>query len=395
MITLQIIFWASVSLIVYSYLLFPEILRLLAARKQKAGQEFLPSELPFISVLIAAFNEEQVIGEKIHSLLEGNYPLDRLEIQVGSDASTDQTNPILQQLQKEHSCLHLSLFTKRQGKPGIINQLAEKAGGEILVITDANVMLEKDALSQLIVPFRERQIGLVDSRLVNPRENNEGISRQESFYIGREVSIKHWESLIWGSMMGPFGGCYAVRKSLYQPVPDKFLVDDFFINMSVLKQGSSCISNLQAIVYEKASSDPGEEFRRKKRISAGNYQNLSRFWPMIFQPRRGIGFCFLSHKVIRWFVPFLVLITFVSCLLLAPESRLYLGLAVLHLAVFLSPVIDQFLRKIKMQSIPLRFVSHFVLMNLALMAGFIRYLGGIKDNVWQPTSRYQDQAQFH
>ena len=387
MITIQIIFWFSLSLILYSYLLFPEILRLLARNMEVHTEKFLPSELPSISVLIAAFNEEEVIADKIKSILEGNYPQELLEILVGSDASTDHTNKILHHLHEKHPSLHLTVFKDRQGKPGIINQLAEKARGEILVITDANVMLDQDTLPNLICYFKEERTGLVDSRMVNTAVNSEGISRQEKFYISREVRIKHYESLIWGSMMGPFGGCYAVRKSLYQPVPEKFLVDDFFINMCVLKQGLCCINNLEAMAYEQASSDPGEEFRRKKRISAGNFQNLSHFWPLIFKGKRGIGFCFLSHKVIRWFVPFLVLITLGSSILLGTGSKFYLGLAAVHLGVFLTPVIDQFLRIIKIQSIPLRFVSHFVLMNLALLAGFFKFLGGIKDNVWQPTSR--------
>jgi cellulose synthase/poly-beta-1,6-N-acetylglucosamine synthase-like glycosyltransferase len=390
MITIQIIFWFSLSLILYSYLLFPEILRLLARNMEVQTEKFLPSELPSISVLIAAFNEEEVIADKIQSILEGNYPQELLEILVGSDASTDQTNKILQHLHEKHPSLHLTVFKDRQGKPGIINQLAEKARGEILVITDANVMLDQDTLPHLICYFKEERTGLVDSRMVNTAVNSEGVSRQEKFYISREVRIKHHESLIWGSMMGPFGGCYAVRKSLYQPVPEKFLVDDFFINMCVLKQGFRCISNLEAMAYEQASSDPGEEFRRKKRISAGNFQNLSHFWRLIFKGKRGIGFCFLSHKVIRWFVPFLVLITLGSSILLGTGSKFYLGLAALHLGIFLTPLIDHLLRKIKIQNLPLRFVSHFVLMNLALMAGFFRYLGGIKNNVWQPTSRNQD-----
>jgi len=390
MITIQITFWFCLFLIFYSYLLFPEILRLLARKRKEKAQKFLLPELPYISVLIAAFNEEKVIGNKILSVLDGNYPQGQLEILVGSDASTDHTNEILQHLQEEHPSLHLTEFKLRQGKPEIINQLAEKARGEILVITDANVMLDKDTLRQLICYFKEERTGLVDSRMVNTMPKSEGVSRQEKFYISREVRIKHYESLIWGSMMGPFGGCYAVRKSLYKPVPEKFLVDDFFINMSVLKQGFNCISNLQALAYEKASSHRGEEFRRKKRISAGNFQNLSLFWPMIFSGRQGIGFCFLSHKVIRWFAPFLVLFTFASSIVMGLESVFYMNLALVQLGVLITPLIDQFLRNIKIQSIPLRFVSHFVLMNLALLVGFFKYLGGIKDNVWQPTSREQD-----
>ena len=394
MIALQIIFWFSLGLILYSYLLYPLILRLLEAKKDSDYQRYLSSELPFISILIAAFNEEKVIAQKLSSIMDSDYPKNRMEILVGSDASSDLTNEILHKHRENNDSLKLFLYKKRKGKPGIINELAEKAKGEILVVSDADILLDRDTLSELSCFFKDERTGLVDSRLVNTSGGGHGISRQEKFYISREVNIKQREGKIWGAMMGPFGGCYAVRRSLYQRVPDRFLVDDFYINMKVLEQGFHSISNLKALAYEHASGDPREEFRRKKRISAGTFQNLARFWPLIFKGRRGIGFCFVSHKVIRWFVPFLGLIALTFSLLLGLPSGVgssfYLGLALLQLSVLAAPVIDQFLRIIKIQIIPLRFVSHFVMMNLALLAGFFRYLGGIRENVWKPTSRNQD-----
>ena len=390
MIFLQVIFWVSLFLILYSYLLFPVILKLMARKKSMSRDSFKSEEFPLISVLISAFNEEKVIKSKIESILYSAYPPDRLEVLVGSDASTDSTNTILLELQEAHPALQISLFDQRKGKPGVINQLAEHSKGEILVITDANVMLDRGTLTEMIKYFKHEEIGLVDSRMINTRLKKDGISHQEKFYISREVKIKHQESLLWGSMMGPFGGCYAVRKSLYKPVPHNFLVDDFFINMAVLKQGKQCISNIEANVYEDVSNNLKEEFRRKKRISAGNFQNLSAFRSLLISPSPGVAFSFISHKVIRWIVPFLVLITLGISLYLGIHSRIYLILALLQLTVLVIPVIDHFLRKIKIHSIPLRFISHFVLMNLALMAGFIRYIGGIKNNVWQPTRRNQD-----
>ena len=321
---------------------------------------------------------------------KSDYPLERLEILVGSDASTDATNTILQQLEKVHPMLHVRLFEHRTGKPGVINHLAESARGEILVITDANVMVDTNTLSEMVQCFKPDRVGLVDTRMINTLSKKDGISQQEKFYISREVRIKQQESLLWGSMMGPFGGCYAVRKSLYKPVPGNFLVDDFYINMSVLKQGYHCISNVEARVYEDVSNNLSEEFRRKKRISAGNYQNLAEFGSLLWSRQAGVAFSFFSHKVIRWIVPFLVMITLAISIYFSAGSRLYLLLALLQLAVIAIPLIDYLLRKIKIHNIPLRFISHFVLMNLALLAGFFKYLGGIKNNVWQPTKRNQD-----
>lgn len=389
MITLQIIFWICLFLVSYTYILFPSILSLLARNRSLEARSFSEEELPLISVLIAAHNEEKMIGAKIDSVLAADYPPDKMEILVGSDASTDQTNTILKQRELTVSTLQLFLYVERQGKPRIINQLVQKARGEILVISDANVLLESDTLRELIRYFKEEHIGLVDSRLISTGIRKDGISRQEKFYTSREVSIKHRESILWESMMGPFGGCYAIRKTFYRAVPDHFLVDDFYISMSVFEQGGACISNIHAKVSEDVSNNPREEFRRKKRISAGNYQNLFRFRCLLFRGSKGVGFSFFSHKLLRWMVPFLVLASLAISIILGMKSNFYLVLALLHLLVLFIPLIGHILRKIGIQSIPLRFISHFVLMNMALLAGFFKFSRGIKNNVWQPTSRDQ------
>jgi cellulose synthase/poly-beta-1,6-N-acetylglucosamine synthase-like glycosyltransferase len=390
MIITQIIFWVCLFLVCYTYLLFPLILKILAGSRELKVRFYKDEELPAISVLISAHNEEKMIGQKIESVMACKYPVDKLEVLVGSDASSDQTNVILEQKAHSWPALQLFFYQERQGKPRIINQLAEKAAGEILVISDANVLLESDTLMELIRYFKEERIGLVDSRLIGTGIKEDGISRQEKFYTSREVTIKYHESLLWESMMGPFGGCYAVRKSCYNPVPDHYLVDDFYINMSVLEQGRSCISNLRARVSEDVSNDPREEFRRKRRISSGNFQNLARFSSLLFKGKRGVAFCFFSHKLLRWLVPFLVLVSLALSASLATKSSFYLLLLLLQLLVLIIPVIEQILRKIGIQNLPLRFISHFVLMNMAILAGFFKFAGGIKNNVWEPPSRNQD-----
>lgn len=387
MIALQVIFWITLLLIFYTYLLFPAMLFLMAKNKRAIAGSKQKHSPPLVSVLIAAYNEEEVIASKIETIVEGGYPLDRLEILVGSDASTDGTNQVLENLAAEHPAVNTLFFTGRTGKPGVINHLADQAEGEILIITDANVLLDRETISEVVSSFGDPAVGLVDTMMINTHLKKDGISEQERYYISREVRIKHHESLIWGSMMGPFGGCYAVRKSLYKPVPDNFLVDDFYINMSVLKQGYRCISNLGAKVYEDVSNNLWEEFRRKKRISAGNFQNLAVFGKMAVTGPPGVPFCFFSHKVIRWIVPFLVMVTLGSSVALGFEMPFYTVLAILHGVVLAIPLLDLFLRIFKIHALPLRFISHFVWMNLALLAGFFRYLGGIRSNVWQPTRR--------
>jgi len=396
MILLLVLFWFSLFLIIYTYILFPFILQLLSGAKNapesKTNKVEEGYDFPSLSVLISAYNEEEVIEAKIRSIMDSDYPADKIEILSGSDNSSDQTNEILLRLEKDHPMLKAFIFKDRTGKPGVINRLAETARGEILVITDANVMLDSDTLKNLAFSFGNKEIGLVDTRMVNTSLKKDGISHQEKFYIGREVRIKSQESKLWGTMMGPFGGCYAVRKTNYTPVPGQFLVDDFYVNMSVLKQGFKCISNINAPVYEDVSNDLKEEFRRKKRISAGNFQNLRKFRSLLWSGRPGVAFCFLSHKVIRWIVPLLVLISLGTSIYLGITSILYFIFALVQGLVISLPLIDYILRKIGIHVLPLRFISHFVLMNLALLAGLIRFLGGIKNNVWQPTKRYQGEV---
>ncbi|RPI46805.1 MAG: glycosyltransferase [Bacteroidetes bacterium] len=389
MIILQIIFWISLILIIHSYLVFPLILERLARKKRIHRKKYTDDELPVISVLIAAYNEEDVIEAKIRSVLASNYPAGRMEILVGSDASTDRTDGILQNLEKQFSGLRVFIFDNRTGKPGVVNRLVRESAGEVLVITDANVLLDRETIREMVSMFAEPRTGLVDSRMISTNLKKEGISLQEKFYISREVKIKYNESLVWGTMMGPFGGCYSVRKSLFTPVPSNFLVDDFFINMSVLRQGYHCISNIDARVYEDVSNDLSEEFRRKKRISSGNFQNLARFASLLGSRKPGIAFCFFSHKVIRWIVPFLVMITLGTSLALSGRFIFYRILTFIQLGILVIPVFDFFLRKNQIHAVPLRFISHFVLMNLALLAGFIGYAGGIENNVWEPTRRNQ------
>lgn len=409
MIILEIICWLSLFLVAYSYLLFPWIMSLMdrtlvkrtLAKKETGQTGAVPAQgipRPSISILMAAYNEESVLEEKLESIYRSSYPGDKLEVLVGSDASTDRTGEILKKWESEKG-LKAMLFEKRQGKPGIINRLAEMATGELLVITDADVLLETDTLEKLTTAFTDPDTGLADTRMMNRSDSRKGITLQEKLYSGREVRIKQLESRLWKSMMGPFGGCYGLRRELYQPVPANYLVDDFFINMKVLEQGKGAVSCPDARVSEKLSGDAREEFRRKKRISTGNFQNLFHFRHMLCSKRPGVSFCFISHKVFRWTAPFLLLLATVTSASLATISLtraagdpLYPALAGALLIMFISPIIDHFLRKIGLQLLPLRFVSHFIMMNLALLTGFIQYLRGVNSNVWQPTSRKPHKA---
>ncbi|MGB4204470.1 MAG: glycosyltransferase family 2 protein [Bacteroidales bacterium] len=387
---MQIVFWLSVFFVIYSYAIYPFILRLLVIGKKQNNVFYDENELPLVSVIIAAYNEESVIVEKLDSVLQSSYPHDKLEILIGSDASSDKTIPLVQEMSQRFPLIRCFDFSERRGKPSVVNDLVNHSKGEILILTDANVIFSENTIINLIRHFKKQSIGLVDTHMVNRGLKKEGISYQEKAYISREVQIKHMESLIWGTMMGPFGGCYAVRREDYSDVPPHSLVDDFYINMKVLEKGKKAVNELESVVFEDVSNSMRDEFRRKVRISAGNFQNLGRFKHLLWPPWSGTGFAFLSHKVLRWFGPLFLILALVSNIFLAKHSVFYsLTLAGQLLLMFGIPFFDRILKKINIHLSVVRLAVHFYAMNLALLVGLFKYLKGIRTGIWKPTPRNQ------
>ena len=384
-----ICFWLCVALIFHSYVLFPLLLRLIALFQQHRPEPEPPVEYPFVSLLIAAHNEEDVIEEKILSVCNGTYPVQRYEILLGLDGCTDRTLEITSALARAHANIRINNYPVREGKPNVINKLAAEASGSLLVFTDANVLFDEKTLEEIVSPFVDPRIGLVDTRMINLGLKREGISFQEKAYISREVGIKDLESRLWGTMMGPFGGCFAIRRSLFEPIPRNFLVDDFFLNMKVLESGFRAINNPAAQVFEDVSNDLAIEYRRKIRIATGNFQNLVRFRKLLFSSFPGLSFCFWSHKVLRWLGPLFLIAALVCLGILAFTSIFYGILFLVYVAILLAPVLDFTLKKLHLHISLVRFVTHFLAMNLSMLTGMVHYIKGVKSNVWQPTKRHQ------
>ena len=304
----QLLFWIPVGLLFYSYIIYPIFLELIYLMKKKNRPSSVFG-LPSISILVSVYNEEKVIEEKIKNLFDCDYPKDKIEIIIGNDCSSDSTNEILEGIKIHPGFAETKFkslnFDLRRGKPSVLNDLVKEATGEIILLTDANILFEKDAIKKLVAHFTDSKVGLVGGNIIN-KASGEGISNQEKTYISRENRIKFLEGKNFGSMIGPFGGFYALRKNLYNPVPENFLVDDFYLCMQVLQQHFKSIAEPTAIAYEEVSEDWKQEYKRKARISAGNFQNLLHFENLLLR-FDGTAFCFFSHKVLRWLGPFFLI----------------------------------------------------------------------------------------
>ncbi len=383
-----IIFWISVITIIHSYIFYPLLLKILGRSRKENLDCYKPSDnLPFVSIIMSVYNEELIIIEKLRSIFNTNYPETRFELLVGSDGSTDKTNNILEVYSNDYESLRFFSHKERRGKPTIINQLREEAMGEILIFTDAQVLFTPETIFHLVKHFKNQDIGIVGGNIVNTRIDKSGISIQEWSFMSREIKMKHNEGKIWGTMIGAYGACYAIRNEYFTPVPEGFSVDDFFITMKVLERKKKCILELEAVTNENVPNRLQEEFRRKIRISAGNFRNLKTFKHLLWPPTQGLAFSFLSHKVLRWVGPFLLLLIFICNLLLINRHPFYMATIIIQVVLMLSPLIDLLLRILEIHIVFLRFVTHFYSMNLALLVGFAKYLKGSETNVWQPTRR--------
>ncbi|MEM9819819.1 MAG: glycosyltransferase [Bacteroidota bacterium] len=398
----QILFWICVLGLAHTYVIYPLLLRWLTRGKQFQHAQYQENESwPLVTGVLSVFNEEAVIANKLDSLLAQNYPSGQLQMYIGSDCSNDGTNAIVQRYADAHSSIHFFPFTERGGKPGTIDKLMlelakEQAPGadHLYLLTDANVLLEQDTLRKMARHFKEEQSALVDSNMKSVDIKAEGISKSEDQYISGEVLLKHWESLAWGKMIGPFGGCYLIRSTHYSPVPARFLVDDFYIAFKAFEKGGNAINDLEAICLEAVSDDISEEFRRKSRISGGNIQNLLTFAHLLWPPNRSIAFAFFSHKVLRWIGPFFIIFAIVlSALLAIAGNKFYLLLFGLLILVFvILPILEYGLTQVNINVNKMRHLRYFVIMNLALLNGFYKYAKGIKSNVWQPTKRKEGNS---
>ena len=336
-----------------------------------------------VAVVIAAYNEENVLEKKIQSVLASTYLLEKLVVYVGSDASTDRTNEIVANFGAKYPNIQLKIFPGRTGKAGIINSIINDCKEELLILTDANVFFTPSTIPNLVRHFAEKNTRQVCANILKTSDRNENIQALEKGYLLVENQIKLRESATWGFVMGAEGGCYAIRRNAYTPIPPNFFMDDFFVTMSVIENKGRVVFDEEAICYEDLPTESSEEFKRKIRISIGNFQNLVAFKKLLWPFWSAIAYSFLSHKVLRWLTPFFLILLLLVSVSLSVDCFLFQVLALVQFVLFLSPLAIPYVKWLK----PALFVAHFYNMNLALLIGFFRYVKGVKSSVWQPTPR--------
>jgi len=391
--TAEIVFWICLGAVVWSYAAYPALLFLLASlqqvlrdvtfllgrsnRRKTPRQEFLPR----VALLVAAYNEEAVIEHKIQNSLGLDYPPDHWEFLLGLDAPSDGT--ATRAARVVHPAFRVVSFSARRGKLAVIRDLAAATSADILVFSDANTLLEADALRLLVRHFRDRRVGAVcgELRLASP----EGVPPGESLYWRYEVALKFLENRL-GCVLGANGAVYAVRRELFR-MDRAWIVEDFQVPMGIRHAGHRVVYDPEAIASEETAPSLAAEFRRKVRIGAGDFQTL--FGSLGFlNPFRGtVALAYFSHKVLRWLGPFFLLTALASNITLAGTHPIYAGALALQGIFYLSALLGfEFERRghrSKLLALPL----YFSAVNLALLLGFFRFLTGRQGQQWTATPR--------
>jgi cellulose synthase/poly-beta-1,6-N-acetylglucosamine synthase-like glycosyltransferase len=382
--TSAILLWLSLFGIAYAYLLYPAILWLLAKRFgiKSDPPPLADDALPFLSVLIAAHNEQSVIQRRIQNALELDYPREKFEIVIASDGSTDSTADLARQFADRG--VRVLDYKNRRGKAAVLSAAIKEVRGSIVLLSDANTFTEPSAARALVRWFADARIGAVCGRLVL-KDPDTG-KNADGAYWRYETFLKQMESRL-GALLGSNGAIYAIRAGLFPEVSGSMIVEDFVIPLLArLKTNCRVVYDESALAHEESAADVQSEFHRRVRIGAGDIQAIGALWPLL-NPRHGwIAFTFFSHKVLRWLGPvFLLLALLANAALL--QSRFYDELGLLQGAGYGMAAAGAFAPASLPGSRFLRLSNLFVAMNAALFVGYLTFIFGSATSAWKPTRR--------
>lgn len=394
---MRVLFWLSVGLLLYTYGGYPLILIAMGGLRQlKSDLRFglgrrtrrasrTGVESPRVSIICAAYNEEAVIAQKMRNCEALDYPLESFEILIGCDGCTDATATIARA--SELPNVRVYEFAERSGKPGVLNQLLPHAQGDIVVFCDANTELEPDAIRSLVRHFARPEIGCVCGEL---RLRSGGKASGEYLYWRFETLLKFLESRV-NMLVGANGALFAIRRSLWVPIPTDGIVEDFLIAMNVRAAGFRVVYDPEAIAWEEVAPNARQEFKRHVRIGAGNFHALRYTWRLLKPTAGAVALAFWSHKVCRWLVPLFLAAAEGSSLLLSGEMVYGLAAAFGAMLVALALVGHRLGLRARYWA-PASIPYYFLSMNLALLLGLIAFVRGTQSIVWTPTPRVSPEA---
>lgn len=387
---MKILFWLSLFIVFYTFLGYGIVLYILVLiRRAFKGKRLAPGldqEFPTLTLVIAAYNEESIIEEKIANTLQLSYPAGKLSVIFVTDGSSDRTPELVAQY-PEIKLMHTPV---RSGKILAMHRAMDEVNSEVVVFTDANTFLNKDALLLIARHYADPKVGAVSGEKRVMQDALSDATAGEGFYWKYESTLKKWDSELY-SVVGAAGELFSVRRSLYRSVEPDTIVDDFMISMRIAEQGYRIVYEPEAYASELSSENIKEELKRKVRIAAGGMQSILRLQRLL-NPFHDplLTFQYISHRVLRWTVtPFLMILALVLNILIVVQSGgvlyqiLLAGQVVFYGLALAGWVLETQKIKVKALFVP----YYFCMMNYAVMAGIRRYFKGSQSAAWEKAKR--------
>lgn len=383
---LVLVLWTALGLVAYAYVVYPLLVWLLArVFGRPASPPMQVGDLPRVSLLIAAHNEEKWIDERLRNALAQDYPADKLQIVVASDGSTDATAPIVRAWAERHpGQIVLKDFLQRRGKASALNAVIPALDAEVVALSDANTFFDRSAVRKLVRWLSDPQVVAVCGKL-DLRDPATG-QNVDSLYWRYENFLKDCEARL-GALLGANGAVYAIRREHYVPIPGDTIIDDFVIPLLMKhRTRGRIVYDAEAVAVEESPPTVKDEFRRRARIGAGGFQSLVRLWPLALPTAGWTSLAFVSHKVLRWFAPLLLAAALAANLLLLHQPA-YRALFAVQIAFYFTAAIGYFVPGNGTLVRLLRLTTLFASMNAALAVGLWRFLVGTQGGAWQRTAR--------
>jgi poly-beta-1,6-N-acetyl-D-glucosamine synthase len=390
MIVWKCLFFLSIGILFYNYIGYALLIYPFARFKRKQRAKLnTGNSLPSVSFIVAAYNEESCIRQKLINSLQQSYPEQLIEFIFITDGSTDKTSEII----KEYKQVTLLHQPERTGKTEAINRAVLTAKNDILIFSDANTMLNKEACYHIAKHYEHEKTGGVagEKKVVEQFNSTNKTTGGEGLYWKYESFLKKVDSDFY-SVAGAAGELFSLRKSLYESIPKTVILDDFILSMKTALKGYRIVYEPAAFAEELPSLSTAEEQKRKIRIGAGGYQSIVmlrsvfKFWkyPALF-------YLYFSHRFLRWAVsPYMIILCFISNLILvtAYQPGIFYILMLVAQFLFFTLAFAGYLRREKPDNSGLpKICYYFIFMNFSVILGLIRYLRGGQSSSWEKSKR--------
>ena len=393
MLLLKVLFWICMFIVFYTYLGYGMLLWLIIRIKRLVKGRPIPTpmptdeQLPTMTLMICAYNEQDVVAEKMENTRALDYPKDKFRVMWVTDGSNDRTNELL----AAYPEVDIVYSPERRGKTAALKHGLREVKTQYVAFTDANTMINSGAMKEIARLFMDKTVGCVSGeKRVAARKSGEMAAEGEGLYWRYESTLKKWDSELY-STMGAAGELYAMNPALCHDVPDNALLDDFMMSMYVVDEGYRIAYAPDAYALEYGSADIHEESKRKRRIAAGGLQSIWWLRKMLNPFRQPlVAFQYISHRVLRWSVTPIAmgLLLIINAVLVAMEAGSFFTVVlILQLLFYFAALLGYVLSERGHHNKQLYTAYYFVFMNLNVFRGMAYLKSHSNSGAWEKAKR--------